>query len=220
MNPLHQSNHTVHHELRQGPSAPRIAGSTTRVHAQMGQMDGGRPDHYLPRDALGECVLHQGSRSEAGYGIICKGRGCPTVMAHKGAWQKINGPVPEGYQLHHRCENRPCIRVDHLQLVTDYEHRLIHGMYTADDLIAAMWGFEAKYGRQPEASDWDATKARANGKPERAERYYRDGWPHVTTAIARFGSWSKALKAAGFEAQRGGKTTRHPAARRDAGGMT
>lgn len=148
------------------------------------------------------CELHPGWRNTRGYGVVCKGRGWPQVVAHKYAWQKINGPVPEGFELHHRCENRPCIRLDHLQLVTDYQHRLIHGMYTKDDLIAAMWGFEAKYGRQPETSDWDATKARANGKPERAERYYRDGWPHASTAVARFGSWGKALEAAGFTPRR------------------
>lgn len=151
-----------------------------------------------PDSVLTDCVLFDGLKNDRGYGVKYRPSDRKMVKAHSQAWEREHGSVPVGMHLHHRCGTRACVRVDHLLLVTPVEHYRLHGMYSREDLIAAMWGFEVKYGRQPQASDWDATKARANGYPERARRYYADGWPHYSTAVKVFGSWGAALRAAGF----------------------
>ena len=38
-----------------------------------------------------------------------------TVLAHRYAYELWVGPIPEGHLLHHRCENKACVRPDHLE---------------------------------------------------------------------------------------------------------
>jgi hypothetical protein len=47
-------------------------------------------------------------------------------QAHVVAWEERHGPVPDGYLIHHLCENKACVNVTHLLAVTDKEHRLLH----------------------------------------------------------------------------------------------
>lgn len=36
------------------------------------------------------------------------------LKAHRVAWELANGPIPDGLLVCHRCDNRKCVRVDHL----------------------------------------------------------------------------------------------------------
>ena len=36
------------------------------------------------------------------------------VKAHRKAWEMMNGPIPEGMKILHRCNNASCVRPDHL----------------------------------------------------------------------------------------------------------
>jgi hypothetical protein len=46
--------------------------------------------------------------------------------AHRIAWELKHGPVPEGRDLHHLCENRRCVNPAHLVPARPGEHDEIH----------------------------------------------------------------------------------------------
>src|SRR5699024_2940082 len=42
--------------------------------------------------------------------------------AYQNAWERVNGPVPDGLELDHLCMNPGCINVAHLEPVTHQEN--------------------------------------------------------------------------------------------------
>lgn len=48
--------------------------------------------------------------------------GNPTRPAHRVYYERFVGPVPDGLEPDHLCRVRPCIRPDHLELVTHLEN--------------------------------------------------------------------------------------------------
>jgi membrane-bound lytic murein transglycosylase B len=43
-------------------------------------------------------------------------------LVYRAVYQVAHGPVPAGYDIHHLCNQRDCVRLDHLQLVTHAEN--------------------------------------------------------------------------------------------------
>lgn len=66
-------------------------------------------------DPLG-CWTWRGAKDKDGYGQTRIGM--LRVKAHRKAWELLNGPVPDGLYVLHRCNNTPCVRPDHLYLGT------------------------------------------------------------------------------------------------------
>ena len=62
------------------------------------------------------CAQWSGGMSSGGYGRITSGG--VTMPAHRYAWERVNGPIPEGMVIDHMCWNRACVNVDHLRVVT------------------------------------------------------------------------------------------------------
>ena len=81
---------------------------------------------YVNKDAnaLG-CWLWTGSRNNNGYGrfrLSRFGKRQRTVLAHRFAYEQVNGPIPDGLVVDHTCHNRHCVNPNHLRLVTNQDN--------------------------------------------------------------------------------------------------
>lgn len=71
-------------------------------------------------DKSAECWEWTGARYSQGYGAFCYlGRQWHT---NRLAWLFTNGPIPDGLQVCHTCDNPSCCRPDHLFLGTQTEN--------------------------------------------------------------------------------------------------
>ena len=66
-----------------------------------------------------DCWLWTGS-VRAGYGRAIVDR--RSVRAHRRAWELTNGPIPDGMVILHGCDNRLCVRPDHLSVGTQADN--------------------------------------------------------------------------------------------------
>lgn len=77
---------------------------------------------FLEKTAPGPngCLEWTGTRDRYGYGRF-RLHG-PGRRAHRVSYGLFKGPIPENYDVHHRCENRGCVNPDHLMAVSRAEH--------------------------------------------------------------------------------------------------
>lgn len=83
-------------------------GAQTR-HRNLGIRD--QFDTYIKIIETG-CHVWQGGLLKSGYGCF---RSRP---AHRWIWAYINGAIPDGLVVRHKCDNPPCVNVDHMELGT------------------------------------------------------------------------------------------------------
>lgn len=75
-----------------------------------------------------DCWLWTGTISPAGYGSFSNSTH-GTQIAHRIAYSKVHGPIPEGMFIDHKCHVRECVNPEHLRLATPQQNsrnRLTH----------------------------------------------------------------------------------------------
>ena len=86
------------------------------------------PERLLLADAaadLSDCIFWEGLIHSDGYGVLWPNRKTH-FQAHRITYEREHGPLPEGMIVHHVCENKLCVNVEHLQAMTVREHSILH----------------------------------------------------------------------------------------------
>ena len=94
-----------------------------------------RFEKFLAIEAEGDCWLWQGATQGAGRGRRHRRgrlhrrryRRRPTPYAPQWVYILFFGHIPEGFDVHHKCNNRLCCNPNHLDLMDAIEHRRMHG---------------------------------------------------------------------------------------------
>jgi len=109
----------------------------------------------------GDCLVWTGPPDRDGYGMFYLRR--KNRRAHRVAYFHAFGAIPKGCIVHHTCQNRRCVNIDHLRMVTVRENAL-----RESDNVASLnarkthcprgHSYDRKYGRQRYCSTCERAK--------------------------------------------------------------
>jgi len=87
------------------------------VHGELGgARQGAAGTVSTERDTVFGCELWTGRLDRDGYGFHGLDR------AHRVAWKREHGEIPDGMEPDHLCRRRACVALHHLELVTRVEN--------------------------------------------------------------------------------------------------
>lgn len=79
----------------------------------------GKP-RVFEEDAKGCIVCVSHAHNHDGY-LRLKLEG-KMQLYHRFVWEKLFGKIQEGYEINHKCKNRACSNVEHLECINGSEH--------------------------------------------------------------------------------------------------
>lgn len=84
-------------------------------------------------DLSAPCITGSGEFTRLGY--IRLWNGGNRILAHRAAFIKEYGPIPDGLEIDHLCHNRSCVNLLHLQLATHKQNsrRKVNSKLTMQD---------------------------------------------------------------------------------------
>lgn len=88
-----------------------------RVHVGTAQWWAGKTRH----DPETGCVLYTGFRNKQGYSQV-NWRPSGRILVHRLAYEQINGPIPHGHVVCHRCDTPNCVNPSHLFVGTQKDN--------------------------------------------------------------------------------------------------
>ncbi len=93
-----------------------------------GMSDEARFWEYVIPEPMSGCWLWVGGEKN-GYGYFHprdpdSPTGFGTTRAYRWSYSQYVGPIPDGYEVHHKCYNRPCVNPDHLAAITKLDNLL------------------------------------------------------------------------------------------------
>lgn len=50
-------------------------------------------------------------------------------MFHRFIWRAHHGDIPAGYEINHKCNNRACCNIEHLECLSREEHLILTNKY-------------------------------------------------------------------------------------------
>ncbi len=159
------------------------------------------------------CWGWTGAENRFGYGVIGTGpASAKPRLAHRVRWELVNGPIPPGLYVLHRCDNPPCTNPAHLFLGTyaDNVHDMIDkgrrprrnaprgtgsnprvSVAVAAEILSAD-GSHAAVGRRFGVSPVTVSRLRrkflANGSPQPTIKLYAGSVAPVAEAIEAYGA--------------------------------
>ena len=67
-----------------------------------------------------DCLEWTGATQKGGYaGVSIGGQ---NYLLHRLVWESVNGPIPDGLVIRHKCNNPPCLNIGHLRLGTQADN--------------------------------------------------------------------------------------------------
>lgn len=158
--------------------------------------DDARFDLSVEMDPNGGCWLWSGATSSFGHGVTTHA-GRPT-RAHRRAYERWTGPVPDGLSVCHRCDVPQCVNPDHLFAGTQAENvadMMRKGRY---DLGGRRWqkGSECPRAKLTEDDVKRVLAALASGRPQQD---IADQYGITQTAVSRIAlgrTWRHVPRAA------------------------
>lgn len=76
----------------------------------------------IDRRGPDECWPWKGATTGNGYGVIRLSHPRRMMYAHRFGWEDANGPIPDGMNVLHHCDNPPCQNPQHWFLGTQLEN--------------------------------------------------------------------------------------------------
>lgn len=112
--------------MRRGPE---LAGTCKKAATLM--PESAWPRFWAKVDATGDCWEWAAARFPRGYGQFRVWPSDNHSLAHRVVWEMLVGPIPEGFEIDHRCLNVGCVNPDHLEPVPQLVDLMRSGAWSA-----------------------------------------------------------------------------------------